>query len=217
MELWPTDPDAACPPKPVGVRVRVHLRPGCGAPGRRPGCEHGPTELVAAAVVVDAATLEVTAQATVRATPTFPYVPGLFAFRNCRRCSPHWNSCLSNRTCTSATVTGWRIRAGSGWPAIWGLVDRPVFGVAKTALWVTPPNPVRRGSATDLVDRGEVVGRCLRVHDGVKPVYVSVGHRVDLDSACELVLRLSPRYRICEPIRRADQLSRRELAASGRA
>ncbi|MDD6793541.1 MAG: endonuclease V [Thermobifida fusca] len=221
MELWPTDPDAArALQSRLASRVRVHP---CDPDAVRlvAGLDvsYGPTELVAAAVVVDAATLEVTAQATVRATPTFPYVPGLFAFREL----PPLLAALEQLPVEPDVYLcdGY----GLAHPRRFGLachlgvlVDRPVFGVAKTAFGgdAAEPGP-RRGSATDLVDRGEVVGRCLRVHDGVKPVYVSVGHRVDLDSACELVLRLSPRYRICEPIRRADQLSRRELAASGRA
>jgi deoxyribonuclease V len=51
----------------------------------------------------------------------------------------------------------------------------------------------------------------LRTQRGIKPVYGSVGHRIDLDTACRHVLALSPRYRLPETTRRADQLSRRAL------
>jgi deoxyribonuclease V len=55
------------------------------------------------------------------------------------------------------------------------------------------------------------VGRALRTRDGVKPVFVSVGHRVNLDNACAHTLALTPAYRLPETTRRADSLCRRAL------
>lgn len=55
------------------------------------------------------------------------------------------------------------------------------------------------------------MGRALRTRDGVKPVFVSVGHRVDLDNACAHTLALTPEYRLPETTRRADALCRRAL------
>jgi deoxyribonuclease V len=54
----------------------------------------------------------------------------------------------------------------------------------------------------------------LRTQTGVRPVFVSVGHRADLDTACELTLRLAPRHRLPETTRRADRLSRERLRGS---
>jgi deoxyribonuclease V len=62
-----------------------------------------------------------------------------------------------------------------------------------------------------LVDAGEEVGAVLRTQDGVKPVYVSAGHRIDLAHACRLTLALTPRYRLPETTRHADRLSRAAL------
>jgi deoxyribonuclease V len=59
-----------------------------------------------------------------------------------------------------------------------------------------------------------VVGRVLRTQPGVKPVFVSVGHRMDLDSACRQVLAAAPRYRLPETTRQADHLARAALARS---
>ncbi|AHH20322.1 endonuclease V-like protein [Nocardia nova SH22a] len=70
-----------------------------------------------------------------------------------------------------------------------------------------------RGSATDITIDGEVVGRALRTRSGVKPVYVSVGHRIGLDTACATVLALTPRCRRPETTRRADHLCRTLLRA----
>ncbi|MEY9212626.1 endonuclease V [Thermobifida halotolerans] len=217
-ELRPSDPsEARAVQDRLAPRVRTEpLDPGGVRLVAGLDVSYGATELVAAAAVLDAATLEVVAQATVRAAPSFPYVPGLLAFREL----PPLLTVLERLDVEPDVYVcdGY----GLAHPRRFGLachlgvlLDRPVLGVAKTAFVgrCAEPGPAR-GSAADLVDGGEVVGRCLRVQDGVKPVYVSVGHRVDLDSACALVLRLSPRYRICEPIRRADRLSRRELAAT---
>ena len=63
------------------------------------------------------------------------------------------------------------------------------------------------GDASTLVAEGaEVIGRTLRTRARTKPVYVSVDHRVDLAGAADLILRMSPKYRIPEPIRHADRL-----------
>jgi deoxyinosine 3'endonuclease (endonuclease V) len=92
------------------------------------------------------------------------------------------------------------------------LLDLPAYGVAKTAFVGSsaPPGPAR-GDAADLVEAGEIVGRVVRTQSGVKPVYVSAGHRIGLDDCTGLTLRLSGRYRIPEPTRQADILSRSVL------
>jgi deoxyribonuclease V len=65
-----------------------------------------------------------------------------------------------------------------------------------------------RGSWTPLHLDGEEVGRALRTRTGVKPVFVSPGHRHTLSTACDLVLRLTPTYRLPETTRTADRLGR---------
>lgn len=73
------------------------------------------------------------------------------------------------------------------------------------------PPGVQRGAWSPLVEDGEVLGRALRTQTGVKPVFVSVGHRIGLDQATALTLRLCVRYRLPETTRRADLLSREAL------
>ena len=65
----------------------------------------------------------------------------------------------------------------------------------------------RRGSWTDLVHHGETIGAALRTRDGGRPIYVSTGHRVSLETAIRWILRLAPRYRLPDPIRAADTLA----------
>lgn len=97
------------------------------------------------------------------------------------------------------------------------LTDLPSFGIAKTPFVGTYERPgEERGSTSPLRDGGEVVGRVLRTRTGVKPVFVSAGHRISLDAACRLTLALTPEYRLPETTRRADRLSRDALAAAPR-
>lgn len=93
------------------------------------------------------------------------------------------------------------------------LTDLPAVGGAKTSLVGTYDQPAEeRGSWTKIRSDAEVVGRVLRTQTGVRPVFVSVGHRIGLANACRHVLQLSPRHRLPETTRAADQLSRMALA-----
>jgi deoxyribonuclease V len=85
------------------------------------------------------------------------------------------------------------------------LLDKPGVGVAKSRFIGTFDEPGEAaGSSSPLIDRQEQIGLVLRTRDGVRPVFVSVGHRVDPDSAAELILACCTRYRIPEPTRQAD-------------
>lgn len=170
--------------------------------------------VAAAAVVLDAATLEVVEEATSVGRVSFPYVPGLLAFREL----PTVLAALEALTVTPGLVVcdGY----GLAHPRRFGLACHlgvvtglPAMGVAKNPFTFTYEEPgARRGDLSPLrAPDGEVVGRALRTQDGIKPVYVSAGHRVSLDNACAHALALSPRFRIPETTRHADSLCRRAL------
>lgn len=92
------------------------------------------------------------------------------------------------------------------------ITNLPTVGVAKAPVVGSYDQPGdERGAWAPLRHAGETVGRALRTQTGVKPVYVSVGHRITLDEACAAVLHLTPHYRLPETIRLADQLARRGL------
>jgi deoxyribonuclease V len=65
----------------------------------------------------------------------------------------------------------------------------------------------RRGASTRLVHDGEVLGRALRTRPGVKPVFVSIGHRIDLVTSMRIVLRCARGFRLPEPIRAAHRFA----------
>ncbi len=89
------------------------------------------------------------------------------------------------------------------------LTDIPSIGCAKNILvgeFVPPPAP--RGSFSFLTVDGKILGAAVRTQEDVKPVFVSVGHRIDLDTAIGLVLRSANRFRTPEPVRAAHRLSK---------
>jgi deoxyribonuclease V len=87
-------------------------------------------------------------------------------------------------------------------------LEVPTVGCAKSRLVGSFEEPgVEKGSATDLVHRGEVVGKVVRTREGVSPVYVSVGNGIDLGSAVELVLACCTKYRLPEPTRQAHNFA----------
>ncbi|MFI0463942.1 endonuclease V [Saccharopolyspora sp. 5N102] len=165
--------------------------------------------LVAAVTVVDVATLSVVDSIVVPGETDFPYVPGLFAFRE----APSLLRALSGLSVVPDVL----VCDGQGLahPRRFGLAchlgvltDLPSIGVGKTAMGRYEPPGEARGAWSPLRMDDEVVGRALRTQRGVKPVFVSVGHRYTLDGACDLVLRLAPEYRLPETTRTADHLGR---------
>ena len=88
------------------------------------------------------------------------------------------------------------------------LTGLPAIGVAKTRLIGRhEPVGIEKGSRQPLWDRGEVVGMVLRTRTAVKPVYVSVGHRVGLETAVRYTLQCTPQYRLPETTRQAHRLA----------
>ncbi|MFJ9339768.1 endonuclease V [Streptomyces sp. NPDC101733] len=170
--------------------------------------------VAAAAVVLDAATLDVVAESTAVGHVSFPYVPGLLAFRELPTVLAALEALDTAPDLVVCDGYGLAHPRGFGLACHLGVVTGlPSIGVAKNPFTFTYAEPgPRRGDASPLLaPDGAVVGRALRTQDGIKPVYVSVGHRVSLDNACAQVLALSPRFRIPESTRHADSLCRRAL------
>ena len=159
----------------------------------------------ATVVVLDFPGLSVVEVQGFEAPLGFPYVPGLLAFREI----PSVAGALKKvETAVDAVILD---AQGLAHPRRMGLashvgllLDVPTVGCAKTVLVGKFEEPgVEKGSAADLVHRGEVVGRVVRTRERVSPVYVSVGNGIDLDSAVELVLACCTKYRLPEPTRQA--------------
>jgi deoxyribonuclease V len=149
--------------------------------------------------------LAVVERAGVRTVAAFPYIPGLLSFREVPPLLEAWTRLTRRPDALIADGQGLAHPRRFGLACHLGLVlDLPTVGVAKSLLvGAHDPVPDNVGDWTPIRHRGEVVGAALRTRAGVAPVYVSVGHRIDLASALSLVLRCGGRTRVPETTRQA--------------
>jgi deoxyribonuclease V len=163
----------------------------------------------AAIVVLSFPDLEVIEQATVVTEVTFPYVPGLLSFRESPVLLAAWKRLKTQPDVLVFDGQGYAHPRRFGLACHLGLyLDRPAIGCAKSRLigtYAEPgPNP---GDSVPLLHNGEVIGMVVRTKAKTKPVFVSVGYRVDLPTAVAVVLSCTRGYRLPEPTRLADQLT----------
>ena len=141
----------------------------------------------------------------------FPYVPGLLTFRE----GPVITKVIGQLTINPDVILfdgqGIAHPISMGIASHMGVIlDLPAIGCAKSRLIGDYKEPkLRRGSWSPLLYNDTVVGAVLRTRDNVKPIFVSPGHRIDLKSSIDIVLTCISKYRIPEPLRRADFLSKR--------
>lgn len=143
-------------------------------------------------------------QGAVAETP-FPYVPGLLSFREAPVLLQAFARVQSEPDVVMLDGQGIAHPRRLGLASHLGLwLDRPCLGCAKSRLIGEYKEPGRRaGSLAPLVHHGEIIGEVVRTKTGVKPVFVSPGHRIDPRSAVEVVLASCRGYRIPEPTRQA--------------
>ncbi len=173
------------------------------------GFERGGAVTRAAVAVLSFPALGLVEHAIARRKTTFPYVPGLLSFREIPavldaldrlKTAPDLLLCDGHgiahpRRCGLASHTGLA-------------ADIPSIGVGKTRLIGRDQEPPeRRGAWVPLVHDGETIGAIVRTRAGVKPVYVSIGHRVSLATAIRFALACCTRYRLPETTRHAHRLA----------
>ncbi|MBI4267153.1 MAG: deoxyribonuclease V [Chloroflexi bacterium] len=177
----------------------------------------GKGSATAAVVVMSYPGLELVETRMVQGMIEFPYVPGLLSFRE----SP-----LTLMACEQLDVIPDLFLIdgqGIAHPRRLGLashlglfLDKPTIGCAKSRLCGSHEMPgLEAGSYTDLVDDGETIGVALRTRAGVKPLYVSIGHKVDLPAATHWVLACCRGYRLPEPTRLAHLAAGGTLKSAG--
>ncbi|HEU5317652.1 MAG TPA: deoxyribonuclease V [Chloroflexota bacterium] len=165
-----------------------------------------PKETARAAIaVLTYPALEVVETAVAEIPVTFPYVPGLLSFREAPAVLAAFEKLKAKPELLIVDGQGLAHRRRFGIACHLGvLLDVPAIGSAKSLLVGRhAPLPEEAGSVVDLVDRGEVVGAVVRTRTGVKPLYVSIGHGIDLPTAVEVILSTCRRYRLPEPQRAA--------------
>lgn len=159
-------------------------------------------------VVLDMETLAPVARECATVPLTFPYVPGLLSFRELPVLAAVWERLQVRPDVLIFDGHGIAHPRRLGIASHGGLLfGVPSIGCAKSLL-VGQHGPLgeERGATAELIHKGEVVGMAVRTRRGVHPVYVSPGHLMDLPTAVEFVLRVSPRYREPETTRHAHRL-----------
>jgi deoxyribonuclease V len=176
------------------------------------GCDisfdKGSDVVYAGIVVLELPTLAEVGCSTTVAQVKFPYIPGLLSFRESPALLEAWEKLETQPDVVMIDGQGYAHPRRFGIASHFGvLIDLPTVGCAKTVLVGKYEEPdAKAGSYSPLIDREELIGAALRTQDGVNPVFVSVGHRINLESAIEVVLHCTKDYRIPEPTRQAHLL-----------
>ncbi|HOB17826.1 MAG TPA: deoxyribonuclease V [Candidatus Methanoculleus thermohydrogenotrophicum] len=165
----------------------------------------GSDEIHAVVVVLRYPDLAIVERVSARAETLFPYIPGLLAFREGPALLEAFRGLQSEPDVIFFDGQGIAHPRGLGIASHMGvLLDRPTVGVAKSLLVGTAADPgPARGSTSPVRRDGETIGMAVRTKERTKPVYVSVGHRISLAQAVDLVLATTRGYRLPEPTRQA--------------
>ncbi|HRF44617.1 MAG TPA: deoxyribonuclease V [Candidatus Competibacteraceae bacterium] len=173
------------------------------------GFEEGGAVTRAAIAVLRYPELDVLETAIARRPTEFPYVPGLLSFRELPAVLDALEQLQELPDLLLCDGQGIAHPRRLGIASHLGLlVNIPSIGVAKTRLYGTydePPN--HRGAWAPLRANGEIIGVVLRTRPGVKPLYISSGHRVSLETAIGYVIMCCTRYRLPETTRHAHRLA----------
>lgn len=164
--------------------------------------------LHAGVVILSFPQLEIVEKTSYSQVTTFPYIPGLLAFRE----APPIIEALEKLKIKPDVI----IVDGHGiaHPRKLGIASHigvltgyPTIGCAKSILVGTPEGILspKRGNHVHLMWQEEIIGNVVMTKDNVAPVYVSIGHKIDLEKATEIVLACIKRYRLPEPTRLAHQ------------
>jgi deoxyribonuclease V len=191
------------------LRARVRLSGDIGEVSLVAGADasytKGSDEIHAVVVVLRYPDLAVVERASASAVTAFPYIPGLLTFREGPALIEAFRRLRSEPDVVVFDGQGIAHPRGLGIASHMGvLLDRPTVGVAKNLLVGTAAEPAAgRGSTAPILRDGETIGMAVRTKERVKPVYVSVGHRIALSTAVDLVLATARGYRLPEPTRQA--------------
>jgi len=145
----------------------------------------------------------------------FPYTPGLFAFS----VGPAILSVLNKIQKPDLVIFPGR---GIDHPRKLGLathlgvlLDFPTIACSKRPLWKNSPDPsIKKGASVFMQDKnGKLIGAVVRTKDKVRPIYVTVGHKISIQTAIKIILECSIDHRIPEPLRYAHDLAKKKLIA----
>ncbi|MEO8893590.1 MAG: deoxyribonuclease V [Coleofasciculaceae cyanobacterium] len=173
------------------------------------GFEEENTISRAAVAVLSFPDLQLQEKAIAKRPTTFPYLPGLLSFREIPAVIDALEkiNIIPNLILCDGQGLAHPLRFGLACH-LGVLLDIPTIGVAKS-LYIGKHDelPTEKGSWQPLIDQGEIIGAVLRSRTAVKPLYVSIGHRISLPTAINYVLQCTTQYRLPETTRWADHLA----------
>ena len=163
----------------------------------------------AAVAVLGFPSLDLVEQAVAREPTRFPYIPGLLSFREIPAILSAMQGLKQIPDLLLCDGQGLAHPRRCGLACHLGLLtDIPSIGVGKTRLIGNHTEvPAEKGGWVPLIDREEEVGAVLRSRSGVKPIYVSIGHRISLPTAIHYVLAATTRFKLPETTRAAHRLA----------
>jgi deoxyribonuclease V len=167
----------------------------------------GHAQSQAAVVVLRLSDMSLVETVTAEMPTPFPYIPGLLTFREGPVLELAFEQLQAEPDVFIFDGMGRAHPRRIGIAAHLGLwLEKPTIGCGKT-LFVGRYNALsqERGAWAPLVDRGEVIGAALRTRPNANPVFISAGHRIDLESSLQLVMACTGRFRLPEPIRAAHR------------
>jgi deoxyribonuclease V len=165
----------------------------------------------AGVIVLSLPDFRVIEEATASGRVVFPYIPGLLSFRELPIILDAFRSLCAIPDAILVDGQGIAHPRGLGIASHLGLwLNLPTVGCAKSRLCGEHPEPgCKRGEMVPLLVNGRQAGVVLTTRDGVKPLYISPGHLMDVAAAARLTLSCGARYRMPEPTRLAHHLTNR--------
>jgi deoxyribonuclease V len=179
-------------------------------------CDREDQKIFGAIAVYSYPELELLEEAGVAGVCPFPYRTGLLSFREVPILAAAFRQLRQPPDVLLVDGQGIAHPRGLGLATHLGLVlGVPTIGVAKSRLVGEGAAPeLAAGASSPLIYQGKKVGLLLRTKKGIQPLYLSPGHLITLEESREITLRCVTKYRLPQPLRRADQLSRRLRAAA---
>lgn len=168
-------------------------------------------EAYAASVLLEYPDLDELDRRITKVKVDFPYIPTFLAFRELEPMLKVLKGVEADVYMIGAQGIAHPRRAGLA-SHLGVIIDEPTLGVAKNILCGEAKEPSKeKGAYTLLKDKEEVIGAVVRTRSEVKPVYVSIGHKISLEKAIEMTLETAPKYRLPEPIRAAHNLATKAM------
>jgi deoxyribonuclease V len=167
-------------------------------------------KMIGAIVVLNSETMEVVEEVTHEMECSFPYIPGLFSFRETPVLIEAFKKLKTIPDLIVCDGHGVAHPKEAGLACHLGLeLNIPTIGCAKKRLigyFDLSELNHERGSSVDLTWNDKIIGKVLRTQAGIKPVFVSIGHKISLEDAEQTILKLATKYRLPETTRKADGL-----------